>query len=315
MKLLYTFGVVLMFGIQNVFSQTGWQNIDSKFRPLPPDVHVFFSDDSVAKKPNRMYYVSVPLNTKKFSFEADTSMDRRLIATDFYKKNDSPLVVINAGFFSFATNRNLNTVINDNKLLALNSQSRNEKNGRKLHVFAGTFGITNKGKADVAWTLTDSTREKIWATQIPVEPVTDNKSNIDKRDLPKPVRKHFSKWKMKTAVGGGPVLIQEGKVLIANNIEEKFSGKAIEDQHPRTAIGYTRDNNLIIFVCEGRAKNAAGLSLGQMAEIMQKLGCYEALNLDGGGSTTLLVNGKLVNHPSTMGFQRPVPSVFMVKEK
>ena len=61
----------------------------------------------------------------------------------------------------------------------------------------------------------------------------------------------FQKWKMKTAVGGGPVLLQNGEIKITNNEELKFAGKAIEDKHPRTAMGYTKDNKLIILVIEG----------------------------------------------------------------
>ena len=60
------------------------------------------------------------------------------------------------------------------------------------------------------------------------------------------------KWKVQTAVGGGPVLIQNGLVHITNNEEYRFAGKAIDDRHPRTAMGYTKDRKLIILVVEGR---------------------------------------------------------------
>jgi exopolysaccharide biosynthesis protein len=95
----------------------------------------------------------------------------------------------------------------------------------------------------------------------------------------------------------------------------KFAGKAINDRHPRTAIGYTKDGHIIILVSEGRSESAAGLTLPQMAKILQELGCEEALNLDGGGSTCMIINGKKVNYPSDKGEQRPVPSVFMIMEK
>ena len=49
----------------------------------------------------------------------------------------------------------------------------------------------------------------------------------------------FKKWKVTTAVGGGPVLLQNGNIQITNNEELKFAGKAINDKHPRTAMGYT----------------------------------------------------------------------------
>ncbi len=120
---------------------------------------------------------------------------------------------------------------------------------------------------------------------------------------------------MKTAVGGGPVLVQNHKVQISNNEERKFSGKAINDRHPRTAIGYTNDNKIIILIAEGRSETASGLTLTQEAQILTDLGCEEALNLDGGGSTCMLLNGKQVNSPSDKEGERGVPSVFLIKKK
>lgn len=120
---------------------------------------------------------------------------------------------------------------------------------------------------------------------------------------------------MKTAIGGGPVLVQNGEIKITNNEERKFGGKAVNNPEPRTAIGYTKDQKMIILVCEGRSTDAAGLSLVQLAKILKDLGCVEALNLDGGGSSCMLINGKETNTPSTKGVQRPVPSVFLIERK
>ena len=119
---------------------------------------------------------------------------------------------------------------------------------------------------------------------------------------------------MKTAIGGGPVLIQNGEIQITNNEELKFAGKAINDKHPRTAMGYTADGKLIILVVEGRNPKASGATLIQQAEILKDLGCVEALNLDGGGSSCLLINGKETIAPSDKK-QRAVPAVFMITVK
>ena len=125
----------------------------------------------------------------------------------------------------------------------------------------------------------------------------------------------FHTWKKKTAVGGGPVLLQNGEIKITNNEELKFAGKAINDKHPRTAMGYTKDGKLIILMIEGRNTVAHGATLGQEAKILQDLGCLEALNLDGGGSSCMLVNGKETIRPSDKEGQRAVPAVFIIKKK
>jgi exopolysaccharide biosynthesis protein len=122
-------------------------------------------------------------------------------------------------------------------------------------------------------------------------------------------------WKMRTAVGGGPVLIHDGKIHITNREEQLFPNSA-GDYQPRTAMGYTREGQLIILAVQGRTPGkAAGATLQQEARIMLGLGCYEALNLDGGGSTCLLVNGKETIRPSDPGGERPLPTVFLIKQR
>ena len=121
---------------------------------------------------------------------------------------------------------------------------------------------------------------------------------------------------MKTAVGGGPIILQTAQVRISNNEELKFAGKAIDDKHPRTAMGYTKDNRLIILVVQGRFPGLAeGATLTQEAQILKDLGCWEALNLDGGGSSCMLINGKETIKVSDAAGQRPVPAVFIIKRK
>jgi exopolysaccharide biosynthesis protein len=119
---------------------------------------------------------------------------------------------------------------------------------------------------------------------------------------------------MKTAIGGGPVLLYNGAIRITNNEEMKFGGKAIHDKHPRTAMGYTADNKLIILVVEGRNPLAGGATLTQEAQILKDLGCVEALNLDGGGSSCMIINVKETIKPSDK-VQRAVPAVFIIKKR
>jgi exopolysaccharide biosynthesis protein len=117
---------------------------------------------------------------------------------------------------------------------------------------------------------------------------------------------------VRTAIGGGPALIYRERIYITNEFEQMFTGKALFDKHPRTAMGYTADNRLIILVIEGRNKLAGGATLTQEAQILKDLGCVEALNLDGGGSSCLLVNGKETIKPSDPTGQRAVPAVFII---
>lgn len=99
-------------------------------------------------------------------------------------------------------------------------------------------------------------------------------------------------------ISGGPYLVKNGKVYV--DIGEQKLG-AIGGRNPRTAIGYTADNNFIIVTVDGREKASVGMTLYELANFMKGIGCYNAMNLDGGGSTVLYVNGRVVNHPQVQG--------------
>ena len=330
MRRVFRLGLVHLFLVCIVVpvnGQLNWVKVDDDFGGLPASVHVYRSMDSLGGKPNIAYYVEADLSDRSISFETDTTLGRRLTPYQFYTKDSlsskKPVVVVNTTFFSFATNQNLNAVMHDGRLVSYNIHSatlRGKDTFMYRHAFAGAIGISKNRKADVAWLFTDSSRKKPFAMQQPLAHYKDSVQTLSARQLKrklKPEGIRMRKWKMQEAVAGGPVLVQEGKISISNNEEYRFPGKALNDRHPRTAMGYTRDGRLIILVVEGRNPGKAeGASLVHLAEILRDLGCEEALNLDGGGSSCMLVNGKTTITPSDRnGQQRPVPAVFTILKK
>jgi len=318
---IYFLLLVLFFSL-SVNAQLKWINVDSLYQPLPPMVHVFKTTDTLDGKPNIAYYVIADLKDKKLLFDADTTLNRRFTPTQFYQKNNQPLVVVNTTFFSFQTNQNLNVVIKDGKLVGYNIHSipgRGRDTFTYRHPYPSAIGVSKRNKADIAWLYTDSSvRYPYQIINGPIQPRQDS-IRYPSLQFMVPKRRYYSfypkskKWEMQTAVGGGPVLLQKGIIEIANNEELKFAGKAIDDKHPRTAMGYTKGNKLIILVVQGRFPGIAeGATLGQEAKILQDLGCWEALNLDGGGSSCMLVNGKETIKPSDAAGQRAVPAVFII---
>lgn len=99
-------------------------------------------------------------------------------------------------------------------------------------------------------------------------------------------------------ISGGPYLVKNGQVYI--DVAEQKLG-AIGGRNPRTAVGYTANNNLIIVTVDGREKSSVGMTLTELANFMKSIGCCNAMNLDGGGSTVLYVDGKVANHPQVQG--------------
>lgn len=95
----------------------------------------------------------------------------------------------------------------------------------------------------------------------------------------------------------GPVLIQNGEIVVSTTDEV---GKAMSE-NPRTAIGIIDENHYIIVVSDGRTSESSGLSLYELAQVMQSYNVKTAYNLDGGGSSTMYFNGEIINNPTTNG--------------
>ena len=295
-------------------SQLKWQNVDASYAPLPDGVHVYFTEQKMDTAPFRAFYLVADLNKKNLDFTVDTTFQRRLTPSQFYEKNARPVAVVNGTFFSFATNQNLNVVIREGRAISYNIESVKIKKGdtsEMVKVYRSAIGISEKRKADVAWIRNDSSSTYVEASQVPASNEYNTGNKKTKKDNKTSINKNFQPWGMRTAIGGGPVLVQRGEIKISNNFERMFAGKAINDKHPRTAMGYTKNGKLIILMVKGRNPQASGATLVQLAKIMVDLGCEEALNLDGGGSSCLLVNGKETIKPSDKT-QRAVPAVFII---
>jgi exopolysaccharide biosynthesis protein len=95
----------------------------------------------------------------------------------------------------------------------------------------------------------------------------------------------------------GPALIEDGEITVDTNDEV---GKAMAS-NPRTAIAEVSPLHYLFIVADGRTSESAGLSLYQLAEFIQSLGVETAYNLDGGGSSTMVFNGTVINNPTTNG--------------
>jgi hypothetical protein len=107
---------------------------------------------------------------------------------------------------------------------------------------------------------------------------------------------------VQTAMGGGPTLVEAGKV-------RDWPGLRL--RHPRTAIGWNQEYFFLVEVDGRQLRLSAGMTLPELADYMLKLGCEEAMNLDGGGSATCWYNGRVMNSPS-QGRERPAANGLVV---
>lgn len=117
-------------------------------------------------------------------------------------------------------------------------------------------------------------------------------------------------WQM---VSGFPVILKNGvNYALKGYAEEGGSASFATDRHPRTAAGISADSNyLFLVVVDGRQTISRGMSLPELADFFIKIGAYNAVNLDGGGSSTILIRDKIVNYPSD-GTERKVSNCLLV---
>jgi len=113
------------------------------------------------------------------------------------------------------------------------------------------------------------------------------------------------------AVGGGPVIVKDGKVIFRAN--ELFTTAQLAPHNPRTAIGQRADGKILLVAVDGRQPGySAGITNFELALAMMQLGAVSASALDAGGSTTMAFDGQLLNRPSDRGGERAVAEALVV---
>lgn len=109
----------------------------------------------------------------------------------------------------------------------------------------------------------------------------------------------------------GPALVNHGEIKVVEDEEVERA----QITNPRTAIGIVEPLHYIMVVSDGRTEESIGLSLYELGELMQRLGCECAYNLDGGGSSTMWFNGEVLNKPTTYGdviAERPISDIIYI---
>ena len=123
-----------------------------------------------------------------------------------------------------------------------------------------------------------------------------------------------SRGSLRMLIGGWPRILRDG-INVADDaatVEGTLSRNA-EMKHPRTALGVSRDSaTLYLLTVDGRSESSGGMTLHELADTMRRLGAWQAMNFDGGGSTTMVVEGVVMNAPSDATGERAVGNALMV---
>ena len=229
-------------------------------------------------------------------------IDRRETLTQF-SQNKKARVVVNGGYFLIdkTPTEHVGLLYVNNRTVAPATKSV-LRNNKRYFTARGALGFLDDGGIDIAWVT--SRNDSLFNFSEPVK--NQPEEPVDSFDFSK-----AETWEVDDAIHAGPVLMHDGKIRVTTN-EEVFFGSTIPDIHPRTAAGYRNSGELVLLVVDGRQVDSRGVDLQELAILMRDLGCVEAINLDGGGSSAMVVDGKLLNRPAGTTSQREVMSAIAV---
>lgn len=310
-------GQVILFRIKTNFIVTpldptlkGWEK-KNDFGQLPSYLSVYKYTRKVSEK-NVMAYIGVAdMNDKSARFTILGEAQGAKTPQQFFDTSDKPKIVLNAGYFW--DGHSLGLIIRDGKTVkpAQPMVWRNYNGASTVYYpTQGIFGVGEDGVFHSHWAYESSGKLFVYPNPSP------NKTGEKPQEVPSDrFPTGAQQWAPKQAIGAGPILIKDGKYknLWEQEMFDASSGIGPTVNNPRSAIGYTPSGHLVFFICEGRNKtaNTPGLTLKEVADLLLDLGCSQALNLDGGGSSCMLINGKETIIPSD-GKQRAVTNVVVM---
>lgn len=298
-----------------------WEEItDGRFGALPDYIKVYHSPEVLKGKAAMAYIATADLSKAQFHVwgindpELDGSDDALKTPTQVYNTQDSPVLVMNGGYFYVDSGINYpaSLAVENGVLLSPNINYASEDWVKIYNPTKAAFILHADGSIEACWSyFADASHH--YTYQIPAE----NDYGSSPKPTPDATYPEEAKpFEAKTAIGAGPVLIKNGEIKNTWRYECLPGDYDVNcaNPDPRTAIGVTADNRLVLFVCEGRdmTEGVKGYSTENVAKILKEFGCTEAINLDGGGSSCLLVNGIETIKPSD-GVQRSVGSCIYIK--
>ncbi len=281
----------------------GWSNVGDSYGTLPVHINVYKSPETLDGKKAIAYIAVGDMNSATFGVLGEKTGLKK--PKEFYAENNHS-IVINGGFFY---ENSLSLIWRDGNMVCKNNDVTAEdwSNGPFWYPVLAAFCEMNDGSFQSMWTYTTLSGTTYGYT----EPSPVKSETVPGADYPVA----GTVLEAKTGIGGGPVLLLNGE--IKNTYEEELlSDIGATANRPRSAIGITEDKKLILFVCEGdgMTTGVAGLTTENVANVLKALGCTDAINLDGGGSSCMLVNGhETIKTSDSSGEERSVASVVTLK--
>ncbi|MFZ9965365.1 MAG: phosphodiester glycosidase family protein [Steroidobacteraceae bacterium] len=279
-----------------------WRELDALNARLPEAIRVYEgrSEDPAL----RAWYASVDASAPGIEARVMISddADGKQTVSDFADGNEV-CVVVNAGYFRMASDpaTHVGLLVTDGKLIS-DGDPVITRDGDEYRTARAAIGFDADNRVAIGWASGSRDGVHLW---------TDPAPNRAGRPVGEEWQPLLRPWPVRSAIGAGPNLLREGKEFITVD-EEVFFGTSIPRVHPRTAAGRTVDGKLILMVVDGRQSSSRGVNLQELAGLMASAGAVDALNLDGGGSSTMVVLGERLNRPAGEEREREVASALAI---
>lgn len=273
---------------------------------LPGYISVYKYKQTVAGKNVQAYIAVAEMNNKSVKFKVLGEKTGYKTPTQFYEENSKPVVVLNGGYFWSGTS--LGLLIRDGNTISHQQPVTNrDYNGAPTPYYPtqGVFGMDNNKVFSAHYAYESQGVLYTYPKPAPNK-AGDKPLQVPTKDFPA----NAKPWAPVEAIGAGPLLIKDGVYMNLWEAElfDAASGVGPTANHPRSAVAYHPSGHVVFFVCEGRNKTPStpGLTMKDMADLFLDLGCTDAINLDGGGSSCMLIRGQETIIPSDDGKQRTV---------
>ena len=244
---------------------------------LPPSIRVF--DVTQTGTALRASLVRAELSADDWVLEAVLSDEGGETVASF-AQDAGVYAAVNGGYFG--AGQSFSLVLNEGVLASPNIKALT-RGATTFYPTRSAIGLSTTRQPDVAWVYDVEGVTYAYPAPSPNAPGSAQ---------PQPTATFpvgGAAWEVETAIGGGPVLVQDGEVAITYDAEVFFGGSGVDvtTARARTAAGYTGDGLLLLVA----VSESNGMTLPALAQLMVDLGAVEALNLDGGGSTAMTAGG------------------------
>jgi hypothetical protein len=292
---------------------TEWTKAVELMNGFPFGIEVYKRTAAFNNKAMNAYAVVFDPKNPSLEFKPVISATNKTPSSFFNEEAGTRYAVINGGFFG--PNVSYSLVQYNGNISSINIKALSRPyNGSSTTYYPtrAAFGITNNGTPELHWVYhVGSGNGILYAYPSP------SPNDVTQAPQPAPSSTFPANgfvWSINSAIGGSPVLIKNNTVRISDT--EELISIDNNSSRARSAIGHTSNGLVMLLAVEGNNPNGgAGLNLQEMADLMKSMGCTGAMNLDGGGSTSMLINGQQTVKPSDAAGERAVVSAIIIKKR